>query len=252
MLKTQRYISSELTHFVGAGLADHESQYALLLKILRTGILLTPGKSGVVIQHGDKGPVRTIQTTHTTNYLEYLSSNRKYQASIVCFADIPLDDLHLHIKKYSGFGLSFLRPFLLLQGANPVFYIARQAIVNLPKKDSLEVSRVTLADHYDAAEELLSRLVIRPPVDPSAKPLGPLDPAAAEFLTNHLFPLMKFFDAELADEHPENYYMEREWRVVGPVRFRVQDIERLLLPRAFSTRLRTDVPSFSGQLSLTD
>lgn len=252
MSKNQRYVSRELTHFVGASVSEPEAQYQLLIKIIREGILLTPGKSGVVVQHGDNGPVQTVKRTYNINYREPLSSNKKYQASIVCFADIPLDDLPIHIRKYSGFGLSFLRPFLLLQGASPVFYIARQAVVSVPKRNSLEASRTTLADHFDEAEQLLSSLVVRPPHDPFAKDPGPLNSVAAEFLTNDLFPFMKFFDAELGDEHPDNYYMEREWRVVGPVHFRIRDIERLLLPRAFSQRIRADVPSFSGQLSLTD
>ena len=252
VFKNQRYVSTELTHFVGASLSEPEAQYQLLIRIINDGILLTPGKSGVVVQHGDHGPVQTEKRTYSINYREPLSSNKKYQASIVCFADIPLDDLPIHIKKYSGFGLSFLRPFLLLQGASPVFYIARQSVISIPKKTSLEATRTTLADHFDAAEQLLSEIVLRPQNSPFADDPGPLDPVAAEFLTNHLFPFMKFFDAELGDEHPDNFYMEREWRVVGPVRFRIRDIERLLVPRAFAQRIRADVPSYSGQLSLTD
>jgi hypothetical protein len=237
---------------VGASLSEPEAQYRLLVKIIKEGILLTPGKSGVVTQHGDHGPVQTAKRTYSINYGEPLSSNKKYQASIVCFADIPLDDLPIHIKKYSGFGLSFLRPFLLLQGANPVFYIARQSVITIPKRNSLEAARTPLAEHFDAAEHLLSELIVRPQNNPFANDPGPLHPDAAEFLTHQLFPFFKFFDAELGDEHPDNFYMEREWRIVGPVHFRVRDIERLLVPRAFSQRVRADVPSFAGQLSLTD
>lgn len=36
---SQRYVSDELTHFVGRDLPDNEARYALLLKILRDGFL---------------------------------------------------------------------------------------------------------------------------------------------------------------------------------------------------------------------
>lgn len=37
----------------------------------------------------------------------------------VCFSDIPIDKISLHVKKYSKFGLGFARDFLHKKGANP-------------------------------------------------------------------------------------------------------------------------------------
>lgn len=50
-----------------------------------------------------------------------------YRSQVVCLCDIPVSDLEIHMRKYSPFGLSFLKPFLVEKGANPVFYIARNS-----------------------------------------------------------------------------------------------------------------------------
>jgi hypothetical protein len=46
--------------------------------------------------------------------------------------------------------------------------------------------------------------------------------------------------------------MEREWRVLEDVRFSLADVERVILPREYSGRLRADLPGYSGQLSFSD
>ena len=46
---------------------------------------------------------------------------------VVCFCDIPVTDLAIHMTKYSRFGLSFLKPFLISKGANPVLYVANNS-----------------------------------------------------------------------------------------------------------------------------
>jgi hypothetical protein len=42
--------------------------------------------------------------------------------------------------------------------------------------------------------------------------------------------------------------MEREWRVVGNVAFKLADLTRALLPEEFGKRLREDVPGYVGQI----
>jgi hypothetical protein len=72
-----------------------------------------------------------------------------------------------------------------------------------------------------------------------------------DFLSWYLFPYVKFFNPYLADDDPVNFYMEREWRVVGAVPFCLVDIERLLVPKEFAGRLRTDLSEYSGQTTFT-
>jgi ribosomal protein L24E len=48
---------------------------------------------------------------------------------MVCFCDIPIGDLGIHIKKYGQFGLAFKKSFLIERGANPVLYVERNSAV---------------------------------------------------------------------------------------------------------------------------
>jgi hypothetical protein len=88
--------------------------------------------------------------------------------------------------------------------------------------------------------------VVQPPLAESDRQV--LD----EFLGTYLFPYMKFFDLGLPDQHPDNFYMEREWRIHGALAFVTHDIERVLIPRSFSKRLRSDAPDYFGQITFTE
>ncbi len=52
----------------------------------------------------------------------------------VCFCDIPIADLAIHIQHYSSFALAFRKEFLIQRGASPVFYVARDANIGDPSK----------------------------------------------------------------------------------------------------------------------
>jgi hypothetical protein len=63
---------------------------------------------------------------------------------------------------------------------------------------------------------------------------------------------LKFFDDSTSDETPENYYMEREWRVLGDVRFDLNDVYRVILPSTFAERFRDDLPEYAGQVTFVE
>ena len=283
MPQHQRYVSNELTHFVGRGHTTGEQRYQLFLQIVRSGVLKSPGQSDVSVEPGPNGPVTKIKYTRSVLANKTLSSNDKYQASVVCFADIPLEDLSLHIQKYSAFGLSFLKTFLVDHGANPVFYVVRRsttnvinmAAINAPNSHEIAAahaarggtglshnySRAELFDAAEAAQQHVfptyntydgrtassSRVpIIQPPIARADREV------LGNFLGGYLFPFMKFFDLGLSDEHPDNYYMEREWRIFGVLSFAIADIERILIPRAFARRLRADLPDYCGQITFAE
>jgi hypothetical protein len=98
LMLAQRYVSKELTHFVGARLNTRREQYDLLKQILKTRKLLA-----------FPGPVERPKHILKRDTDAPLSSNRACEGSMVCFCDIPLCDLPLHMSKYSLFGLAFPR-----------------------------------------------------------------------------------------------------------------------------------------------
>jgi hypothetical protein len=63
---------------------------------------------------------------------------------------------------------------------------------------------------------------------------------------------VKFFDASKSDDSEENFYMEREWRTPYYVHFEINQICRIILPRAFSGRFRNDIPTYTGQITFSD
>lgn len=59
---------------------------------------------------------------------------------------------------------------------------------------------------------------------------------------------IKVFDETLANNDPDNYYMEREWRVIKSVAFGLNDIQKIYLPSEQYVEKFQDVfPSFSGE-----
>jgi len=118
----QRYISGELTHFVGGDkeVSDKYSSdqecFELLVTILKSGVLKAPPLST------DPAVEITAQTVVSGTSF---SARDMYRSSVVCFCDIPLADLSLHMNKYSRFGISFTKGTLLPKGVNPVFYLHR-------------------------------------------------------------------------------------------------------------------------------
>ncbi|MGE3623429.1 MAG: abortive infection system antitoxin AbiGi family protein, partial [Bdellovibrionales bacterium] len=112
MSHDQRYISDELCHFVGRGKTDDQQYDLLVNKILKTGWLTHPPHHNAAIPR-----------TAGLDLSKPISTDEAIKYQVVCFCDIPVSDLSIHIKKYGKFGLSFKKSFLIDRGACPVFYI---------------------------------------------------------------------------------------------------------------------------------
>ncbi len=142
---TQRYISKELTHFIGRGMVEKE-QFNLLIKIIK----------GNWIMHYPHDP--NVSGNLNINTSTNFSDNEMYNPQMTCFADIPIEDLSLHMDKYSTFGLSFSKEFISNAGGTPVQYIATKAKVKrqIIKKDSYEYLEedINKSEYYD---EMISK-----------------------------------------------------------------------------------------------
>lgn len=232
MDRLQRYVSDELTHFVGRGLPEEE-QYALLVEVLRSGLLAPEGER--------------VDGDLVVDLDEPLSGNRSYQPEAVCLCDIPLGDLHLHIAKYSPFGLAFAKPYLVARGASPMFYVAAdapadedasraQAFDEMAREHhTLRETATSLLDHDDARAAGLARRYLR----------------YAHLLDFHVYSYTKFFSYPEEAEAAENHYMEREWRLLGALRFSREDVRRVVFPESYAPRFRKDFPDYSGQVTFS-
>lgn len=227
---SQGYVSNELTHFVGRNQLTDDERYGLLVEILKSGLLRSP-------KYSPTHPAGHARLH--TDVTKTLSSNEVYHGTYVCFCDIPVADLEIHISKFSSFGLSFLRDFLAQRGASPVFYIAQNS-------RSTPLNAQTRAEEFDEAFRLFGKLFV--------SHQGPMEiwEGFFCFVEWEVFSRFKFFDHTKRDDCPKNYYMEREWRVVGKVCFGLDDVNRVIIPRRYAEQLRQDVPEYFGQVTFAE
>jgi hypothetical protein len=256
----QRYISTELTHFVGSTLKNPAEQYALLKGILESGLLSSSPNSRL------KHALR-ISTSSK------VSDNTMYCPDMICFCDIPVGDLSIHVGKYSKFGLSFSKDFISSLGGSPVFYIPKtKKVCHLSEYDNISMTEYfdTMTMHLYNLFQLLLCSVPRQYYGHQIPPLNPNDTNAPKnldellnrypavitrlnwFLNYSIFSYLKFFKCDLTEEDKENYYFEREWRVLGEISFNLENVKRILLPEEYAKQFHYDFPGFYGQTTFVE
>lgn len=226
----QRYVSKELTHFVGRKLNGDKQRYDLFKKIVSDGFLSHPphqrNQSGGLIILADLS----------------FCDRKMYDLECVCFCDIPVADYKIHMKKYSRFGLSFLKSFLIKKGATPLFYIASNSVKYA--ENNYDLWNDMIKTYHD-----LVKKNIKYPEDPiETQKVRRFQ----QFLDFNVFGYVMPFDTSLKDNHPDNYYMEREWRIIGNLDFNQQDIYRVVLPRSYVKKFKRDFPDYCGQITFSD
>jgi len=252
----QEYVSDELTHFVGRGLKTEEEQFRLLMEILRTGWL----RATYRVEFG-------AGFTMMTDPRKPLTSNETVRAAAVCFCDIPLDALKMHMAKYSRFGLAFAKQYMLSRGASPVFYVAADATApvrpgigprtlgeefNLLYRElgvfCCEMDEYAFARNPQETGGMRITFKLAPEGTPGElKILGKLH-ALLNDLDRMVFSRLKFFEGRLPADHKESYYMEREWRKMDGLGFQLQHVRRIILPQRFERRLRELLPAYAGDV----
>jgi len=113
----------------------------------------------------------------------------------------------------------------------------------------LQRVRIDLEEYVtriDGAPAFLSKLA--PPNTPSGHQLLGRFSALQSELRELIFARIKFFTAGLPEDDPENYYMEREWRIHDGLSFLLGDVVRIFLARDYSDRLHHDVPDYIGEV----
>ena len=236
------YISDTLTHFVGRGRPEEE-QFGLLLDILKQMKLLSKDHQESLRQIAEGMPddpskrlsLDECRPSLSVARSEKLSSNNKYLANVVCFCDIPRECLGIHMKKYSPFGVSFHKDFMVRCGASPVFYI---------EKNSLNpASQQKLSERFDIEETQLVKMFEQIFIEAADEEPQPSRLMASDFdrirnfLEFYVFSYCRFFDSSLDGCDIDNVYFEREWRVYSRVAFEVADLSAVIAPKKFQVRI---------------
>jgi hypothetical protein len=231
----QGYISPVLTHLAGSTLNSDDERYELLTKILKEGWITYP-------PHDQSTKTsKEILIQYTKNISE--STNEMYVTSMVCFCDIPITDLQIHVDKYSRFGLAFDKHFIASHGGGPVYYVPKNASPAWPDGEDSTSNRGQVFDRrVKDCYHLLDELICAD--DKWSEQARKVN----RFLNANLFAYIRGFDHRLADKDRDNYYFEREWRILGSLNFGMSDVRRIFLPKGYADKFRKDFPGLDEKL----
>lgn len=69
-----------------------------------------------------------------------------------------------------------------------------------------------------------------------------------KMIVENVYSYLKFYGGEKSDTDTENYYFEREWRIVGSLRFKPQDIVSVVLPEGYQSDFMGRFPLMASKL----
>jgi hypothetical protein len=239
-----RYTSDVLYHFVGLrNPFDHDKNFSTLTKILRDG-------------HVSHWPhdIHSVGIRTTIDWNAEIEKGELIVPTVTCYCDIPYEALSIHIRKYGPFGISFHRSFLVKYGVRPVTYIPLQS------KDrnagwGTPFSLTMVRNWLRLREGFYEQVVF--PVEQSVmtfhlaeKPRTPEDAVRGmyDFFENDFFAFLKVFDSDLTDDTPENFYMEREWRKIGHLKFAPENVANVLVDSKYIMRLAVECPEYASKV----
>lgn len=242
------YVSEELFHFVGfRAPSNHEANYEILTRILKSRLLrhssYRPDDSGIRM---------------SINWHADVAAGELVVPEVICFCDIPPESLQIHYGKYGHVGLGFPRSKLAQRGARPVIYYPMRPQDYRSGWGS--VHGVLTVEDWKAAYDGFHEHVIAPSGGGTRmRTLGrkPVDAEEAihavnDMVTKDFLAFLKAFDCDLPDDEPRNYYMEREWRMLGHYSFVLNDVSSIFVPSALVSGFAKDFPDLLGVIRISD
>jgi len=264
-----KYTSNLLCHFVGRTKKSDEEKFQLLINIIKGGKLIAN------LSDPEK-PESYFQSGYECDNLGEVFG----KCDCVCFCDIPNEALAIHTKKYSEFGMGFEKAFIAEQGAHPVMYVPTNYPIVERGEDKSGSSTPRQPQQYfpyilectcnllpliefsnigvnlKQREENLRKLGLGPWLDsfnPNIRDSyfgGKYHPLLYSIIqgVGNQMSYVKLYDVSLPDEHPDNYYMEREWRSLNNVSFDLSSVKTIYLPsERYKDLFLTEFPKYNGE-----
>jgi Putative abortive phage resistance protein AbiGi, antitoxin len=179
-------------------------------------------------------------------------------AEVICFCDIPETALGIHKSKYGLFGVGFPRRFLMGKGARSVIYVPfSPRLEHIRWRSSYDISMI---EGWKNAWDAFNEFVILPNPDSrtshyvNARPRDANESidAVNSLVTRDFFSFLKAFDCDLPEDEITNYYMEREWRMIGHLSFLKSDLSSVFVQKDYEQRLISDRPNYQAKIRISD
>jgi hypothetical protein len=222
----QQFVGQRLYHLVGAGRPDADPEnFETLCAILRSMELRTCEVAG------ERGGIRTLRDPSRP-----VTNGEPIQQSVVCLCDIPRRDLPFHARRYGQFGIGVNRSVVAQWGGRPVIYVpfSRKSHGSWGARFPAEVNSVLdgLDRFFPDTPWEQSRIAGSP-----ARDVQEAADLASSLITRDVQAFLKFWDVDLPEDHPENFYMEREWRKFGNLAL-ASCLQEIIAPRMYHDTLR--------------
>lgn len=162
-----------------------------------------------------------------------------HTAKVCCVAEISINQLFDHSKRYGKIAIGFKRESLLSAGFNPVFYTLenKQIASNFYKAQEtlslFDIDASPLEELQSEIYDIFSRNHIEETVDIDCSLAGIQDSAdevrdALTELENALAFVKTFSEGEF-----DTIYKEREWRSINDFHFTYSDVAVVLMPHNY-------------------
>lgn len=222
----QSFVSDTLYHFVGRRRpgADQEN-FEILSEILRSMEVRTCEVDGA------RGGMRMLHDPNRT-----LINGEPAEQSVVCFGEFHRADLPFHSKRYGRFGVGVSKSVVARWGMRPVIYVpcSEEFAENWGTRFAGQIRTVLEGlDRFFPYSLSFRRRVLG---SPAADAQDAVD-EATKLIERDFQAFLKFWNVDLPENHPENFYMEREWRKFDKLPLALC-LREIVAPSAFHSDLQ--------------
>jgi len=227
----QNFASDVLYHLVGFRRPDDDdANFDILCTILKSMELRT----------NEVGGQRGGSTTRRDPNRPVIKGEPAEQ-TVVCLCDIPFDSLPFHARRYGRFGVGVSRSVVAQWGTRPAIYIptSKRGYGCWGNRFADEVKTVLSGlDHFFPDTPAIRS---RPAGSPATDAQDAVDEAST-LISRDLQSFIKLWDVDLPDGHPENFYLEREWRKLANLPL-APSLREIVAPQKYHDELKAIIAS---------